>query len=153
VFDVGWQELFLVGLVAIIVIGPKDLPRVLRTVTLGIRKVRTMARDFQDGLDELAREADLADLRKEIEDGVGGDLKKDIESIGDPARDVEDSVREIGSALDEPEKPKSPQKAETSTATAEKPEKPVPADTVPTGTEPAAPASDTADSRKAGGDT
>jgi sec-independent protein translocase protein TatB len=116
-FDVGWQELFIIGLVAIVVIGPKDLPRVLRTVTLGIRKVRGMARDFQDGLEELAREADLQDLRKEIEEGVGGelqkdiegvgqDLQKDIESIGDPAREVEESVREIGGALDEPEQPK-----------------------------------------------
>ena len=105
-FDIGWQELFIIGLVAIIVIGPKELPRVLRTVTLGIRKVRGMARDFQDGLEELAREADLQDLRKEIEEGVGGELQKDIESIGDPTRDVEESVREIGKALDEPETPK-----------------------------------------------
>lgn len=105
-FDIGWQELFIIGLVAIIVIGPKELPRVLRTVTLGIRKVRGMARDFQDGLEELAREADLQDLRKEIEEGVGGELQKDIESIGDPTRDVEESVREIGKALDEPETPR-----------------------------------------------
>jgi len=126
VFDVGWQELFIIGLVAIIVIGPKELPRVLRTVTLGIRKVRGMARDFQDGLEELAREADLQELRKEIEEGVGEDLQKeiegvgedlqkDIESIGDPARDIEESVREIGGALDEPEKPK------ISSASAEEP--------------------------------
>jgi len=106
VFDIGWQELFIIGLVAIIVIGPKELPRVLRTVTLGIRKVRGMARDFQDGLEELAREADLQELRKEIEEGVGGELQKDIESIGDPTRDVEESVREIGKALDEPETPR-----------------------------------------------
>lgn len=105
-FDIGWQELFIIGLVAIIVIGPKELPRVLRTVTLGIRKVRGMARDFQDGLEELAREADLQDLRKEIEEGVGGELQKDIESIGDPTHDVEESVREIGKALDEPETPR-----------------------------------------------
>lgn len=118
-FDIGWQELFLIGLVAIIVIGPKDLPRVLRTVTLGIRKVRGMAREFQDGIDELAREADLHDLRKEIEEGVGGDLQDEIKSIGDPARDVEASVREIGDALEAPEKPEKPK---TSVAVAEKPE-------------------------------
>jgi len=87
------------------VIGPKDLPRVLRTVTLGIRKVRAMARDFQDGIEELAREADLQELRKEIEHGVGDDLQKEIESIGDPARDVEKSVREITDAVNAPETP------------------------------------------------
>lgn len=119
-FDVGWQELFIIGLVAIVVIGPKDLPRVLRTVTLGIRKVRSMARDFQDGLEELARDADLQELRKEIEDGVGGDLQDEIESIGDPARDIEESVREIGDTLNEPETPKV-SSAATETATGETP--------------------------------
>ena len=122
-FDIGWQELFIIGLVAIIVIGPKDLPRVLRTVTLGIRKLRGMARDFQDGIDELAREADLQDLRKEIEQGVGGDLKQEIESIGDTTRDLgdttrelEDSMREIGGALDGPEKLKTAEPAQTPAA-------------------------------------
>jgi len=125
VFDIGWQELFIIGLVAIVVIGPKDLPRVLRTVTLGIRKVRGMARDFQDGLEELAREADLQDLRKEIEEGVGGELQKDIGSIADPTREVEDSVREIGKVLDEPETPK------VSSAAAEKPAPQPEADVAP----------------------
>lgn len=139
-FDIGWQELFIVALVAIVVIGPKDLPRVLRTVTLGIRKVRGMARDFQDGIDELAREADLQDLRKEIEQGVGGDLQKEIEGIGDPARDIEDSMREIGGALEAPEKPKP-----TATATADADDKPA--------ARPAQSAQDSADDRKPGGNT
>jgi len=111
-FDIGWQELLIIGLVAVIVIGPKDLPRVLRTVTLGVRKLRGMARDFQDSLDELAREADLQDLRKEIEDSAAGtDFHKEIESIADPAREIEKSVREIGAPLEAPDKPAPAEKA------------------------------------------
>lgn len=101
-FDIGWQELFIIGLVTIIVIGPKDLPRVLRAVTLGMRKVRSMARDFQDGIDELAREAELQELRKEIEKASSADLEQELQSIADPAREVEQSMRDIGRSLDEP---------------------------------------------------
>ena len=115
-FDIGWQELFIVGLIAIIVIGPKELPRVLRTVTLAVRKVRGMARDFQDGIDELAREADLEDLRKDLEKSATGDLDEEIGSIIDPAHELEESVKDIGSALDAPEKAAKP---EATTAPAE----------------------------------
>ncbi|MBI1985783.1 MAG: twin-arginine translocase subunit TatB, partial [Rhodospirillales bacterium] len=82
-FDIGWQELFLIAVVALIVIGPKDLPRVMRTVMRGVRKAREMARDLQGGLDELAREADLDDLKKELEST--GDVAKQIEATVDPA--------------------------------------------------------------------
>lgn len=81
-FDIGWQELFLIAVVALIVIGPKDLPRVMRTVMAGIRKAREMARDLQDGLEEVAREAELDDLKKEME--KTGDVAKQIESVVDP---------------------------------------------------------------------
>lgn len=110
-FDIGWQELFIIALVTVIVIGPKDLPRVLRAVTLGMRKVRSMAQDFQQGLDDLAREAELQELRKEIEKASTADLEKELQSIADPTREMDESVREIGRALDEapptalPEKP------------------------------------------------
>lgn len=100
-FDVGWQELFVIGIVAVIVIGPKDLPRVLRTVTMGIRKIRGMAREFQDSIEELAREADLHELRKEIEQVGDTDFEKDLQTIIDPDREIEKSVEEIGRSLDE----------------------------------------------------
>jgi sec-independent protein translocase protein TatB len=101
VFDIGWQELLVIAIVTIVVIGPKDLPRVLRTVTLAMRKVRGMARDFQQSLDELAREAELQELRKEIEKASTADLEKELQSIADPAREMEETVRDIGRSLDE----------------------------------------------------
>jgi sec-independent protein translocase protein TatB len=101
VFDIGWQELMVIGIVAVVVIGPKDLPRVLRTVTMAMRKVRSMARDFQDSIDELAREAELHELRKDIEQAADADIEKELRTIADPAREVEESVREIGQSLEE----------------------------------------------------
>ena len=98
-FDIGWPELFVIALITIIVVGPKELPRVLRTVTLWIRKVRAMARDFQDGIDDLAREADLDDMRKEIEGSADLDLDDDIGKTIDPGGELAASVREIEDAL------------------------------------------------------
>ena len=144
-FDIGWQELFIVGLIAIIVIGPKELPRVLRTVTLAVRKVRGMARDFQDGIDELAREADLEDLRKDLEKSATGDLDEEMGSILDPARELEDSVKEIGGALNAPEKTAKPDVAKPDAA------KSAPAEIAPPPEKDDAASGETpADDRKAG---
>lgn len=139
-FDIGWQELFIVGLVAIIVVGPKELPRVLRTVTLGIRKIRGMARDFQDSIDELAREADLDDMRKEIEDAATADFKDELNTIADPAREIEESVREIGSAVNAPEK--APDEAPVEGKVDAKIEPPKPADEPVKTAEPGSPPPD-----------
>lgn len=87
-FDVGWQEIFVIAVVALIVIGPKDLPRALKTVTGVIRKLRGMARDFQSGLDDIVRESELAEMRREIEAETGGDLRKRIEESIDPDGDI-----------------------------------------------------------------
>lgn len=97
-FDIGWQELFLVAIIALLVVGPKELPRALKTVTGAIRKVRGMARDFQSGLDDIVRESDLAEMRRELEAETGGDLRKSIENSIDPDGDVAkdlDDMRDI----------------------------------------------------------
>lgn len=96
-FDIGWQEIFLVALVALVVIGPKDLPRALKTVTGIIRKLRGMAREFQSGLDDIVRESDLADMRREIEAQTGGDLRKRIEESIDPDGDISKDLDDMRS--------------------------------------------------------
>ena len=68
-FDIGWQELFLIGLITILVVGPREIPRVLRTVVAAVRKVRGLANDFQRGIDELARETELDEIRRDLEKG------------------------------------------------------------------------------------
>ncbi|MBG6156143.1 MAG: Sec-independent protein translocase protein TatB [Roseibium album] len=86
-FDIGWTELMVIACVAIIVVGPKDLPRMLRTLGQTIGKARRMSREFQstfnDALREAEQQADIADMKKQVEDVANfnplGDLKKSIE--------------------------------------------------------------------------
>jgi sec-independent protein translocase protein TatB len=67
-FDIGWSELLIVGVVALIVIGPKELPGVLRAIGHWMTKIRRMASEFQGQFQEAMREAEMADLKKEVDD-------------------------------------------------------------------------------------
>ena len=67
-FDISWTEFLLIGVVALIVIGPKELPAVMRTMGQWTRKVRSMAADFQGQFQEAMREAEMADLKKQVDD-------------------------------------------------------------------------------------
>jgi len=93
-FDLSWTELLIVAVVAIIVVGPKDLPRALRGVGRWTGKARRMARDFRRQFDEALREAEL------------DTIKKDVESIGkiDPVADLRKETREIEAGLKVDEK-------------------------------------------------
>lgn len=66
-FDIGWSELLVIGIVALVVIGPKDLPKVLRALGSMMSKVRSMAAEFQGQFQDAMREAELAELKKEAE--------------------------------------------------------------------------------------
>ncbi len=87
-FDIGWQELFIVAVLALLVIGPKDLPRALRAMGKWVRKARVLARDFQGGLDDVMREADLDDLKNQMDSASGLDIGKEIETVIDPTGDI-----------------------------------------------------------------
>ncbi|MEH6476528.1 MAG: Sec-independent protein translocase protein TatB [Sneathiella sp.] len=81
-FDIGWSEMVFVAIIAIIVIGPKDLPHTVAAIAKYIRKARGYAREFQTGIDDLARDAELDDLKKSVQKTVKGDtfnIKKQIE--------------------------------------------------------------------------
>lgn len=65
-FDIGWSELLVLAAIAIIFVGPKDLPRMMRTVGQYVSKARAMAREFQSSFEDLARETELEELRKEV---------------------------------------------------------------------------------------
>lgn len=63
-FDVGWTELLLVGVVALLVIGPKDLPKAMRVVGHWVGRMRGIARQFRAGFDNIVREAELEEMEK-----------------------------------------------------------------------------------------
>ena len=88
-FDIGWTELVVIAVVALIAIGPKELPGVLRMVGQWIGKARKMAAEFQGQFQEAMREAEMADLKKsfdEVKEAATGftganvmtELKKDV---------------------------------------------------------------------------
>ena len=64
--DIGFPEFLLISFVLLIVVGPKDLPKVLRSITIFIRKIKSMASQFHSGIDDLANESEISDLRKEV---------------------------------------------------------------------------------------
>jgi sec-independent protein translocase protein TatB len=89
-FDIGWGELVVIGIVALIAIGPKELPAVLRTMGQWMGKVRRMANEFQSQFNEALREAEFADLKKHAEDITSPltDLGK-MDPIADAQKQVE----------------------------------------------------------------
>lgn len=90
-FDISWSEFLLIGVVALIVIGPKELPAVMRTLGQWTRKVRSMAADFQNQFQEAMREAEMADLKNEVDD-----LAHKVRSA-DPVKNVHDDFEAMGS--------------------------------------------------------
>ncbi|SLN77223.1 Sec-independent protein translocase protein TatB [Oceanibacterium hippocampi] len=83
--DIGWAEMMVVAVVAIIVIGPKDLPKALSTVGKLVGKARAMAREFQSGLEDIAREAELDEIKKTVDKAGAFNPKKQIENMIDPS--------------------------------------------------------------------
>ena len=67
-FDIGWSEFVVIGVVALIVIGPKELPAVLRALGQWTTKIRRMAGEFQSQFQEAMREAEMADLKKSVDE-------------------------------------------------------------------------------------
>jgi sec-independent protein translocase protein TatB len=99
-FDFSWSELLLIGVVALIFIGPKELPGVLRTLGQWMTKIRRMAGDFQNQFHDAMREAELADLKKEV-DEMAAQAKSysQFDPLADVRKDLEDTQREIESAV------------------------------------------------------
>ncbi len=88
-FDIGWGELVLVGIVALIVIGPKELPTVLRTLGQYMAKIKRMAGEFQGQFQEAMREAEVDDLKKQAED-----LHSSVTDFAniDPLADLQEAI-------------------------------------------------------------
>ncbi len=99
-FDISWTEFLLIGVVALIFIGPKELPGVLRTLGQWTRRIRSMAADFQNQFQEAMREAEMADLKKQVDD-MAHDIKS-YDPLKDVRTDIEAAGRDIQSSLEKP---------------------------------------------------
>jgi sec-independent protein translocase protein TatB len=101
-FEIGWSELLIIAIVAVIVVGPKDLPRMLRGFGNTVGKLRRMAGEFQNQFNEALREAELADVKKQIED-VGKidplkELREEVKAIADQAKLDSQDVQKASTA-------------------------------------------------------
>jgi sec-independent protein translocase protein TatB len=117
-FDIGWSEFVVIAVVALIAIGPKELPGVLRMVGQWMGKARKMAAEFQGQFQEAMREAEMADLKKsfdEVKEAASGlasgnimtSLQKDVSDslqIGDIDKPAD---AQVAAAIDAPVTPSS----------------------------------------------
>ena len=91
-FDLSWGEVMVIGAVALIVIGPKDLPKTLRTLGNMTAKVRRMAAEFQSQFNDAMREAELDEIRKQVE-GVNQSVASLNDTSFNPIQTVRDELK------------------------------------------------------------
>ncbi|MGX1107791.1 MULTISPECIES: Sec-independent protein translocase protein TatB [Bradyrhizobium] len=115
-FDIGWSELVVIAVVALIAIGPKELPGVLRMVGQWMGKARKMASEFQGQFQEAMREAEMADLKKSFDEvreaatGItSGNIMTSLQKDVSDALQIEKPVdAQVASAIDAPVTPTTP---------------------------------------------
>ena len=103
--EIGASELLVIAIVALIVVGPKDLPMLLRRFGQFMAKVRGMANEFRASFDEMARQSELDDLRKEVEAmrrGQLADLSITDGTLRDTMGEIEQSMSDVGVQLHPP---------------------------------------------------
>ena len=82
--DIGWTEMIVIAVIAIVVIGPRDLPRMLKTVGGWVRKARATVRELQTGIEDMAREAELDEVKKSVESATRVDDWLDDKAVVKP---------------------------------------------------------------------
>lgn len=92
-FEVGWSEILVIVIVLIVVVGPKDLPKMLRAFGKATTKFRATAGEFRKQFDEALKEAELDDVRDIIKDAKSLDPRSDIRKVFDPVRTIGEEIR------------------------------------------------------------
>jgi sec-independent protein translocase protein TatB len=91
--DFGWSEILLIGVVALVFIGPKDLPKAMRVAGYWIRKARTLSREFQGSIDQMIREAELDDMRQQLKKAAEFDLDQEFHNTIDPTGSLREGLK------------------------------------------------------------
>jgi sec-independent protein translocase protein TatB len=86
-FDIGWSEFMVIGVVALIVIGPKDLPAALRVAGFWVRKARTLSREFHSSVEQMMREVELHEVQQQLKKAADINLDHEFNKIMDPVND------------------------------------------------------------------
>jgi sec-independent protein translocase protein TatB len=92
-FDLGWSEMLVIGAVALVVIGPKELPNALRTAGYWVRKARSLSREFQGSFEQMIREAELDEVRKDLKKATEFDIESEFRKTVDPTGELAESIK------------------------------------------------------------
>jgi len=95
-FDIGWPELMLISAIALVVIGPKDLPRALRVAGYWVRRARTMSREFQSSVEQMIRDAELHEVRDELKTATQFDFEHEFQKTVDPDGSINQALAPPG---------------------------------------------------------
>lgn len=149
-FDIAWSELMVIAVIALVVIGPKDLPKAIFALGKWVRKARVVAREFQTHIDDMMRETELDELRKEALKTRDLNIKKMMEDTIDPkgevgkafdAKEFDVGLNGHAGSTPEPDLPQAPTPAAPAVTDSVGPAgAPSPITTSPITTEPAPPA-------------
>jgi sec-independent protein translocase protein TatB len=93
-FDLGWDEMAVIAVLALVVLGPKELPNALRTISMLMKNARKLAGEFQSGVNEIIREADLEDARKKLAEVNKNSIKDAITKTVDPTGEMKTALKE-----------------------------------------------------------
>lgn len=96
-FEIGWSELAIIALVALVALGPKELPQAMKSFAAFTRKMQRYAREFRSGVDNIIREAELEDAKKAL-DTVRMNPRKVIQKVVDPTGETLDEVASVEAA-------------------------------------------------------
>ena len=94
-FDIGWPEMAVVAVIALIIIGPKDLPRILRYAGRWAGKAQKVARDFRRNFDDMVRESELDEVKKSVEKASDFNPVKDIGNSIDPTGEIKEEIESL----------------------------------------------------------
>jgi sec-independent protein translocase protein TatB len=117
-FDIGMPEMLVIAVVALVVVGPKDLPKVIRAIAGALGKVRSMAAEFRSGVNDFVRESELAELKEAIDKtraamDVPGNLEKFVDPTGTVRKTYEEASGKGNPTETATEEPKTPDTPKT----------------------------------------